>query len=592
MSSKPSAAEVDSLEPPYCFRSIKELRKHQTRYNQYNLFHMIERLRLLDSQGVVETIEPIDESSHCYKMYKDFVVPDLPPAYAHLNLPPHWLMFMFVKKEKRRSHKKSNQPLISFKDLAKAIADGYKAIDEDTKAWLDELSGKLLDHNKKARDLLEAYLIEKGIKPEPEHQKIKKVKAAGGPAQAKSPQDVDPEDKDELSAASSRASPPSSRVGLDERRRYHLLKLQAAKLALEMQELQNSMVSPAGLRREDLMMMYPNSGRGAMDQYGISPFVNQLSYPSSLISPAERASWLTMAGRVGLMPPLGIRTRHERNQLEAPGARSQSLLLEEGPPKRKSSNEGEAKRDEKRAKTKSHKTSNENDGNARRQSDSPLEQAQARAASTGNDGFSPPSSGHTALPRDVLTSAFHAPFPGGGLASLGPAGFGGASGSDQLMLGYQLGLQAAAKAHQASASSRNMSHEEMAARLELMGRQGLSSNNSRSDRNDDVAAQLEMLRRRELNRSLDRSGAHAASFGHVGLQMTNDEIASRLESFGRPGSPFSRFGGGDDEIARRVEALRRPGIMNRAEAFARSEFGLSLSDIEGTFNEMKRSRQG
>jgi hypothetical protein len=74
--------------------------------------------------------------------------------------------------------------------------------------------------------------------------------------------------------------------------------------------------------------------------------------------------------------------------------------------------------------------------------------------------------------------------------------------------------------------------------------------------------------------------------------MTNDEIASRLESFGRPGSPFSRFGGGDDEIARRVEALRRPGIMNRAEAFARSEFGLSLSDIEGTFNEMKRSRQG
>jgi hypothetical protein len=51
-----------------------------------------------------------DESSYAYKMYKGFVVLDLPPAYAHLNLPPHLLMFMFCKKkEKKPSHKKPSQ---------------------------------------------------------------------------------------------------------------------------------------------------------------------------------------------------------------------------------------------------------------------------------------------------------------------------------------------------------------------------------------------------------------------------------------------------------------------------------------------------
>ena len=65
------------------------------------------------------------------------------------------------------------------------------------------------------------------------------------------------------------------------------------------------------------------------------------------------------------------------------------------------------------------------------------------------------------------------------------------------MLGYQLDLQAAAKA-QGGASSRHVSHEETAARLEVMGHMGLTLNISWSDRKDDVAVQLEILRRREL----------------------------------------------------------------------------------------------
>lgn len=560
---------------------------------------MVERLRLLDAQGIPETIEPIDESSNAYKMYKDFVVPDLPPAYAHLNLPPHWLIYMFCKREKKRSHKKSHESLMTFKELAKAIADAYKTMDADTKTWLDDVSGKLLTHNKEMREVLGAYLTKRGIKePEPE----KKVKAANGSVQAKSQDSIPSEKKtvDLLSAAaSSRGSPIVSGADLDPQRRYHLLKLQAAKLSLEMQELQNSMISPAGLRREDFMMMYPNSGRAAIDQYGLSPYVNHL------ISPQEAASWLSMHGRAGLMPPLG-RTRPEQNHRETSAAQSRSLLHEESSQKRKSSDDGEAKRDEKRAKPEFQKTSNEKGSDARSQSNSPLEQARARVASIGGTGFFPPSSGHPAFSRDALASAFHSPYPSafqhgraGALASLGPSGahygaggLGGTSRSEQLMLGYQLGLQAAAKAQaRVDTSSHHLSNEEMAARLELMGREGLSGKNDRLDREDDVAAQLEMLKRRQLNRSLDRSGAHGASFDRP--RLTNDEIAARLDALGRTASPFSRFGRGDDEIARRVEALTGPlpGMMNRAEAFARSEFGLSLSDIESTFKEMKRSRQ-
>eukprot|EP00956_Cyclotella_meneghiniana_P018495 scaffold30840_cov36-Cyclotella_meneghiniana.AAC.4 len=76
MDSKPpsSSSSKSKLEPPYCFSSIKELRKNQTRYNQYNIFHMIERLNMFKSQfGYDEPMDPIDESSDAWKMYKDFV---------------------------------------------------------------------------------------------------------------------------------------------------------------------------------------------------------------------------------------------------------------------------------------------------------------------------------------------------------------------------------------------------------------------------------------------------------------------------------------------------------------------------------------
>jgi hypothetical protein len=290
-----------------------------------------------------------------------------------------------------------------------------------------------------------------------------------------------------------------------------------------------------------------------------------------LISPrGDSAPWLTIHGGAGQVPPMST-TRPEQNELEAPDARSPSLLHNESTPKRKASDdEREAKSDVKRARTEG--SPNEKSDDARSQSNSALEQAQAFG------GNFLPSSSRTALYEDVLQ---HQHARASALASLRPAstrfvagGLEGASDSSQLMLGYRLGLQAAARA-QTGAFSHRISREEMAVRLELMGRQGSSLNDNRME--DDVAARLQALRHRVMYQYQDRFGVHAASFGQLG--RTNAENTAMLEAFGRTGSTFNRFGG-EDEIARMMETLRRSG--------ARTEFGLSFPGIESNLHEMNR----
>lgn len=611
-SKSPSHADINPDEPPYCFRSVRELRKNQTRYNQCksqvcilcaklqlfrshpdhgksdNIFHMIERLRLLAEKGVKETMEHPDESSNAYKMYKNFVVPPLPPAYSHLELPSYWLIYMFIKKNKKRSHKKNSEvTLISFTDLAQAIATAYKNVDDATKAWLSDTCNQLLAYNKKMRDTLADYLSERGIE---EVVEDKKKKGAGKSS-----------DRIDLLSASGRTSPGNSLASSDERRRY-LLKLQAAKLSLEMQEMQNALASPA-LPHNEFMRLYPGaSGAGTIDRYGLSPYMNHV------ISPREAASILAMTnGRGSMLPPFHMRQGWNSRDIE--DARSQSLLRIQGSAKRKSTDEASeenSKRDDKQAKTESQeKAPSEAQAKARSQSKSPLE---ARAASLGE-----------------MYSAFHAPFSSsmsraglagfGHLGSLHAGGF--SSNNDQLMLGYQLGLQAAAKAQSEASnnSSRRISHEEMAARLQAMDEGLLPTNRSRKSDDEQSAARLDLLSRREvlsqatdegllhINRSrrddeqvtsrldllrrqemlvqLERAEAQVACSSG---RLSNDEIAARLDALDRRLSPAR-----NNELAARLDAFRQPGV-ERAEAFARNEFGLSLSEIEKTFDEMRRKR--
>lgn len=434
MSISSTESEFGNTEPPYCFKSIDELRKNQTRYNQYNIFHMVERLRLLQAQGTVETIEPPDKSSNAYKMYKDFVVPPLPPAYEHLNLPPHWLIHMFVKKEKKRSHKKSTEELMPFQKLAQAIADAYKLIDQPTKAWLDEVSSKLLAYNKLMRDELAKHINEQENNEE-------RQKSLASPVAVSYAQESARETRSNVGIndpppfPNSVISTPISGAAIYERMRY-LQNLHAADMSLEV-ALSSGRV-PGTFQRSD---MYSGNGRGLNDSYEVSPRGITSLFPGDH----------SLFSRMGLLPPL-----HQ----------AQFLLRKEHSAKRQHEEEkgmeNTSARDTKRFKTETHATNR------------PIP---ARAAS--KEFHYPAVIGGTVLSHNSLRmSALDLPFPcamnsraTSGLASLGgpirsypPKVFESGAGSfylespiesyEHLMLGYQLGLQAASRGDASSGHSR------------------------------------------------------------------------------------------------------------------------------------------
>lgn len=385
---------------------------------------MIERLNMFKSQfGYDEPMDPIDESSYAWKMYKDFVVPPLPPAYAHLNLPPHWLLHMFCKKNKKRSHKKSEDAVMSFKDLAMKIADGYKKVDDETKAWLDELCSKLLAYNKAMRDDLAAFLAENG----------------GGEAAADEDDAADEEAEEDSRQSSPRNVILPSQISQDllanERKRY-LLQLHAAKLSLEMQELQK--------RRTEVI-----------DRYGLSPH-----HGPSL------ASHLTMQGghRRSMLPLPASGAWIQPNPSQMPEAGS--LLNAEASRKRNQDRHDEG-----------------TNSNRKKSKITTLldEEKVVRAASL--DG----------LTRDSLGSAFNPRLPFNQALALGsetgPANV--ANQHNHLMLGYQLGLRAAAQAQaRAAAQARvralhadmqrlpiaapRLTNDEIAARLDELEREAMS----------------------------------------------------------------------------------------------------------------------
>lgn len=264
------------LEPPYGFKSVKELKKNQTRYNQYNLFYMVERFSLMKAHGTMETINPPDERSNVYKMYKDFVVPPLPPAYAHLELPSYWIMHMHTKKQSKRSHKKGKGgcDFMSFQELAKAVADGYKAIDSTTKAWLDELSDGLIQHNKAMREDLEIYLREHGESfdgDEEESVAAGKAKSSASKAKRKDgePEDV-PEDITEGALSRAASTKAMGLAAIEERLRRHIHDIR----------MQHSMHDFAIGSRSDAHGISP-SPRGIPSPYtGHSPFHHLPLHPA------------------------------------------------------------------------------------------------------------------------------------------------------------------------------------------------------------------------------------------------------------------------------------------------------------------------
>lgn len=144
--------------------SIAELKECQVNYNHYNVFHILERKRLLhiksievgasngdDEKKAADTSnaqkDELDKTTMAYKMYHSLDLPPIPPRYHDLNLPSHWLIDLANNQKKRRVHRKSHG-LIPFKELARMIADNHKSVDYETRAWCQDVAAKITSHNK------------------------------------------------------------------------------------------------------------------------------------------------------------------------------------------------------------------------------------------------------------------------------------------------------------------------------------------------------------------------------------------------------------------------------------------------------------
>ena len=325
---------------------------------------------------------------------------------------------MHTKKQSKRSHKKGKGgcDFMSFQELAKAVADGYKAIDSTTKAWLDELSDGLIQHNKAMREDLEIYLREHGESfdgDEEESVAAGKAKRSASKAKRKDgePEDV-PEDITEGALSRAASTKAMGLAAIEERLRRHIHDIR----------MQHSMHDFAIGSRSDAHGISP-SPRGLPSPYpGHSPFHHLPLHPADFSC-------------------MGPRLPHPTHREQAPKRSYDQVRPFLG-------------REEKRARTDHHQAA--------------LNDLRARVAYQ---------EAHLEVERrDLsLTSTLEPPFPSmrgtSGLASLrreprpcSTGSFDTGAGSraipsprterhdDQLLLGYQLGLQAAARAQARAAS--------------------------------------------------------------------------------------------------------------------------------------------
>lgn len=146
------------------FESAADLKKSQVQYNHYNVFHILERKRVLhnktmemaaakdgsDGQAsdvLKENQSNLDMSTLAYKMYQNLSLPPLPKRYQCLNLSSHWFIDVVHNQKKRRAHRKSHG-LIPFKELAQIIADNHKSADYETRSFCQDVASNLKEHNK------------------------------------------------------------------------------------------------------------------------------------------------------------------------------------------------------------------------------------------------------------------------------------------------------------------------------------------------------------------------------------------------------------------------------------------------------------
>jgi hypothetical protein len=120
----------------------------QKRYTNFNIFFMLERQLILRTHGSgdemfdVDIISTLPPDVHCYV---DLYLPPLCSRYADLALSPDkWFVQLLAKKDKTRPHAKSHGgDLVPFAELTRIVANNYKEMDNETKAFIDDVAKRL-----------------------------------------------------------------------------------------------------------------------------------------------------------------------------------------------------------------------------------------------------------------------------------------------------------------------------------------------------------------------------------------------------------------------------------------------------------------
>jgi hypothetical protein len=181
------------------------------RYNNYNIFFMLERQRLLQSRqgamaitiggvaatatadvGAVDSVEvsnrprpsinDITEEENllppgAVRGYTNLVLPALCRRYADLPMScNNWFEELLATRDSKRRHCKSHD-LIPFADLARIIAKNYREVDDETKSFVNEVALRiaLYNHDLESKDEDRMGLTQEQMKARQEMEAGKKM---------------------------------------------------------------------------------------------------------------------------------------------------------------------------------------------------------------------------------------------------------------------------------------------------------------------------------------------------------------------------------------------------------------------------------
>jgi len=154
-------------------------KKRTKKYNNFNIFFMLERQLLLQSRGGgINAIEkPIDTSKLPMVKHKPLSLPPLCDRYSQLPLTNNWFLELLANQNKKRPHRKSHG-LIPFKELAQTVAKHYREIDDETQCFVNEVSERLGWHCEELEVAEEKELLDPKLSVDPRVYASKKRKDA------------------------------------------------------------------------------------------------------------------------------------------------------------------------------------------------------------------------------------------------------------------------------------------------------------------------------------------------------------------------------------------------------------------------------